>query len=331
MQRNAYFHATIRRLPAALVGVLLLHLPAAWPRLAYLAEVGKEASMPIMQVIQGSFGQFRQAFGEYEAWRETQPQQAPWRQEAEFHHRSQHQMHGSKGGRPRSRHTALAGPSDGGRPSGSRAQPDIGGAAASKDTWLEPTPGSEMVGHKQVRKPRRPRQMVMQHLKALAPRHELPGKQPPPAAPLQPPPPPEEKAEALAAAPLAEAQTQPGSSTSNESSSSRTGAASGTDNNDADGDRQHFSSDSSSSGAARSSNSVAGSGGKKRSSSNSNGLASHPVEAVHSSNGKKQSRSTSSSTSTSNKRGSSGDGEPPPCSEATSSHRESLGQEPSAT
>jgi hypothetical protein len=84
MLRDALFHATFRRLPPTLLGVLLLHLPVAWRRLQYLAEAAREGSVPLMDAVQLREAAFAARCPEYARWaawqgRQGQPLAAPWR------------------------------------------------------------------------------------------------------------------------------------------------------------------------------------------------------------------------------------------------------------
>ncbi len=69
MLRSAHMHATLRRVPPTLLGAILLHLPAAWERLEYIAEAGHEGSMPLMDAVQASSARFRAQFPEFDKWR----------------------------------------------------------------------------------------------------------------------------------------------------------------------------------------------------------------------------------------------------------------------
>lgn len=68
MLRDAHMHATLRRVPAKILGIILLHLPHAWPQLEYLAESGQESSVPLMQAVQMPVHQFAAKFPEYAKW-----------------------------------------------------------------------------------------------------------------------------------------------------------------------------------------------------------------------------------------------------------------------
>lgn len=69
MLRDALFHSTFRRLPPALLGVVVLHLPVAWRRLEYLVQAGRESAVPLMDAVQLSEAAFDAAFPEYAKWK----------------------------------------------------------------------------------------------------------------------------------------------------------------------------------------------------------------------------------------------------------------------
>lgn len=52
MHSNGFYHSTLRRIPLHLLGVIILHLPAAWSRLQYLADSSQEGRMELMDVVQ---------------------------------------------------------------------------------------------------------------------------------------------------------------------------------------------------------------------------------------------------------------------------------------
>lgn len=207
MSRSAYYQATLRKLPPGLVGVLLLHLPAVWPRLAFLAETKQEGGIPIMDALQCRASEFGRRFAGFAAWRAGQPAAAPWRkpprpagagaagatagqqrqqqQAAQPQPRQPARQAGAaaaattSGGLPDAGADAAQEPCSSSAAAGSATAPGgssssssgagNSGSGANKDAWLEPTPGSIVVGTQCVRKPRRPRRLVMQQLKVTAP------------------------------------------------------------------------------------------------------------------------------------------------------------------
>lgn len=84
MMSSAYFHATVRRLPPQLVGVLLSHLVAFWSRLQFLSESDQGRSVDIMQALRCHKDEFCQIFPEYQKWLQWQRNlmegaEVPWR------------------------------------------------------------------------------------------------------------------------------------------------------------------------------------------------------------------------------------------------------------
>lgn len=69
MLRDALFHDAFRRLPPVLLGVLLLHLPASWQRLEYLAQSGREGSVSVMDAVELEEAAFVAKFPEYPKWK----------------------------------------------------------------------------------------------------------------------------------------------------------------------------------------------------------------------------------------------------------------------
>ncbi|MEW5317045.1 MAG: hypothetical protein WDW38_008376 [Sanguina aurantia] len=80
---NGYFHNTIRSLPPALLGIIIMHLPTCWGRLAYLADSNQESTVRIMAVVQGADVDFQARFPGYDKWLQWQRKDmegpVPWR------------------------------------------------------------------------------------------------------------------------------------------------------------------------------------------------------------------------------------------------------------
>lgn len=68
MMSNGYYHSALREMPMSLLGIVILHLPAAWSRLQYLAESSQETGMEIMRVVQDSDAAFVKVYPEYKKW-----------------------------------------------------------------------------------------------------------------------------------------------------------------------------------------------------------------------------------------------------------------------
>jgi hypothetical protein len=68
MLRSAWFHSTLRELPPVCFGTLLLHLPACWQRLAFLAESQQEMGCEVMWAVQCRAGEFASKFPEFAKW-----------------------------------------------------------------------------------------------------------------------------------------------------------------------------------------------------------------------------------------------------------------------
>ena len=66
---HAVFHTALRRLPPEAIGAVIMHLPAAWRRLQYLAESAQENAVSLMDAVQMYDGKFTQVFPEYAKWR----------------------------------------------------------------------------------------------------------------------------------------------------------------------------------------------------------------------------------------------------------------------
>jgi len=190
MEADGYAHATLRRLPPELVGVALLHLPAAWPRLAFMSEARRHGALPFMAVVQASAADFAAALPEYPAWVSGRDMTPPWRRPGGV----DGPREGAEGGGGTAATTAggrsaAAGggggrPAAGGRPrpqqaSGERVRsmgpacplpraPAAAGGAAAKGDWLEPESSVVAVGGSRVRKPRRPRRLVLADISPLA-------------------------------------------------------------------------------------------------------------------------------------------------------------------
>jgi hypothetical protein len=68
MQRDAYYHSVLRELPPSCLGILLLHLPACWVRMDYLAQSEQETSMQIMELVHAPAAVFAAQFPEFKRW-----------------------------------------------------------------------------------------------------------------------------------------------------------------------------------------------------------------------------------------------------------------------
>lgn len=69
MMSHAFYHSTLRSIPPAALGVIILHLPKAWRRLQYLAESARESNMCLMAAVQMREERFAEMFPEYPKWR----------------------------------------------------------------------------------------------------------------------------------------------------------------------------------------------------------------------------------------------------------------------
>lgn len=69
MLRSGHLHATLRRLPAGVLGVLVLHLPKAWRRLQYLVDSKQEGALQLMDAVRLTDRRFAQLFPEFPKWR----------------------------------------------------------------------------------------------------------------------------------------------------------------------------------------------------------------------------------------------------------------------
>ena len=69
MLRSAWLHSTLRELPPACFGALLLHLPACWQRLAFMVESQQEVGCQVMWAVQCRPAEFAAKFPEFAKWR----------------------------------------------------------------------------------------------------------------------------------------------------------------------------------------------------------------------------------------------------------------------
>jgi hypothetical protein len=79
MLRSAWLHSTLRELPPACFGALLLHLPACWQRLAFMVESQQEVGCQVMWAVQCRPAEFAAKFPEFAKWRTYGEQSAPVR------------------------------------------------------------------------------------------------------------------------------------------------------------------------------------------------------------------------------------------------------------
>lgn len=80
---NGIFHSTLRRIPFALLGIIILHLPKCWARLQYLTESSLEGEIEMMEAVQIPDSKFKTRFPDYQKWRHFQTSEmgckVPWR------------------------------------------------------------------------------------------------------------------------------------------------------------------------------------------------------------------------------------------------------------
>lgn len=69
MLRSGRLHAAMRRLPAGVLGALILHLPRAWRRLEYLVETKQEGAGRLSRALRMPDASFAEAFPEFPQWR----------------------------------------------------------------------------------------------------------------------------------------------------------------------------------------------------------------------------------------------------------------------